>query len=137
MVGVNVAVAGGGQNIGFALPINEVKNSLANFNNSGKFDRPIFGVRYRTLDQQTALLNDVPEGTYVVEVIAGSSADKAGVKNNDIIVSINGEKIKNIKGGLAGLIGSKKIGDKIEIEIFRGGKMQKVVTELEGAPGNK
>src|SRR3989344_2919901 len=57
VIGVNVAVAGGGQNIGFALPINEIKDSLTNFNNNGKFDRPIFGVRYRMLDQQTALLN--------------------------------------------------------------------------------
>ncbi|MEK7064188.1 MAG: trypsin-like peptidase domain-containing protein [Patescibacteria group bacterium] len=137
VIGVNVAVADGGQNIGFALPINEIKNSLTNFNNSGKFDRPIFGVRYRMLDQQTALLNDVPEGAYVVEVMAESSAQKVGIKNGDIVVSVDGEKVKNIKGGLAGLIGSKKIGDKLEVEIFRGGKIQKVMVGLEGAPGNK
>ena len=137
VIGVNVAVAGGGQNIGFALPINEIKDSLTNFNNNGKFDRPIFGVRYRMLDQQTALLNDVPEGAYVVEVMAGSSAEKAGIKNGDIIVTIDGKKVKDIKGGLAGLIGTKKIGDSLEIEIFRGGKIQKVTAGLEGAPASK
>ena len=137
VIGVNVAVAGGGQNIGFALPINEIKDSLTNFNNNGKFDRPIFGVRYRMLDQQTALLNDVPEGAYVVEVMTGSSAEKAGIKNGDIIVTIDGKKVKDIKGGLAGLIGTKKIGDSLEIEIFRGGKIQKVTAGLEGAPASK
>ena len=137
VIGVNVAVAGGGQNIGFALPINEIKDSLTNFNNNGKFDRPIFGVRYRMLDQQTALLNDVPEGAYVVEVMAGSSAEKAGIKNGDIIVTVDGKKVKDIKGGLAGLIGTKKIGDSLEIEIFRGGKIQKVTAGLEGAPASK
>src|SRR3989344_257190 len=137
VIGVNVAVAGGGQNIGFALPINEIKDSLTNFNNNGKFDRPIFGVRYRMLYQQTALLNDVPEGAYVVEVMAGSSAEKAGIKNGDIIVTIDGKKVKDIKGGLAGLIGTKKIGDSLEIEIFRGGKIQKVTAGLEGAPASK
>lgn len=133
VIGVNVAVAQGASNIGFALPINEIKDSLGNFNKNGKFDRPAFGVRYRALDQQTALLNDVPEGAYVVEVVTGSSADRAGVKNGDIIVSIDGEKVKNIKGGLAGVIGSKKIGDKLEVEIFRGGKTQKVMAELFGS----
>lgn len=137
VVGVNVAVAGGGQNIGFALPINEIRDSLANFNNNGKFDRPIFGVRYRMLDQQTALLNDVPEGAYVVEVIVGTSAEKAGIKNGDIIVTIDGEKVKDIKGGLAGLIGTRKIGDKLEIEVFRGGKTQTITAVLEGAPASK
>ncbi len=136
VIGVNVAVAGGAQNIGFALPINVIKDSLTNFNKNGKFDRPSFGVRYRMLDQQTALLNDMPEGAYVVEVVVDSSADKAGIKNGDIIVSVNGEKVKNIKGGLAGVIGSKKIGDKLEVEIFRGGKTQKVTVELLGSKLN-
>lgn len=137
VVGVNVAVAGDGQNIGFALPINEIKDSLTNFNNNGKFDRPTFGVRYRMLDQQTALLNDVPEGAYVVEVMTGSSAEKAGLKNGDIIVAIDGGKVKGVKGGLAGLIGTKKIDDKLEVEVFRGGKTQEITARLEGAPENK
>src|SRR3990167_4539019 len=60
VIGVNVAVAGGAQNIGFALPINVIKESLANFKETGQFNRPRFGVRYRMLDQETARLNDVP-----------------------------------------------------------------------------
>src|SRR3990172_12657998 len=51
VIGVNVAVAGGAQNIGFALPINVIKESLANFKETGQFNRPQFGVRYRMLDQ--------------------------------------------------------------------------------------
>lgn len=133
VIGVNVAVAGGAQSIGFALPINEIKDSLDNFNKTGQFDRPTFGVRYRMLDQQTALLNDVPEGAYVVEVVAGSSADKAQIKNGDIIVMINGEKVKDIKGGLAGLMGTKKIGDKLEVELFRGGQTEKMTVILTGS----
>src|SRR3990167_4970017 len=50
VIGVNVAVAGGAQNIGFALPINVIKESLANFKETGQFNRPQFGVRYRMLD---------------------------------------------------------------------------------------
>jgi len=132
VVGVNVAVAGNAQNIGFALPINVIKDSLTNFEKTGQFNRPQFGVKYRMLDQQTALLNDVPEGAYITQVIEGSSAQKGGVLLGDIIVSIDGEKVKNVKGGLAGKIGTKKIGDKILIDIWRLKKTQTLTCVLDG-----
>jgi serine protease Do len=69
VIGVNVAVAAEGQNIGFALPINLVKESLVNFEKTGKFERPFLGVRYRMISQDLALLNNVPQGAYVVEVV--------------------------------------------------------------------
>lgn len=131
VIGVNVAVAQGASNIGFALPINVVVDSLSNFAKTGRFNRPQFGVRYRMLDQQTALLGDVPKGALVVEVVTGSAAAKAGVKNGDIVVAIDGEKVGNVRGGLAGLIGSKKIGASLEVEVFRDGKTVKATAILE------
>ena len=133
VIGVNVAVAGGAQNIGFALPINVIKESLANFKETGQFNRPQFGVRYRMLDQETARLNDVPEGAYIVEVAGDSTADRAGVKKGDIITSLDGEKMKNIKGSLAAVIGRKKAGDKLEIELWRSGGAVKTTAVLEEA----
>src|SRR4030043_314111 len=67
VIGINVAVAAGGQNIGFALPINMVRDSLANFQKTGSFERPYLGVRYRQISQDLALLNEVPQGAYLVE----------------------------------------------------------------------
>ncbi|MBI3954556.1 trypsin-like peptidase domain-containing protein [Candidatus Collierbacteria bacterium] len=130
VVGVNVAIAGGAQNIGFAIPINVIKDSIQNFNETGKFERPMLGVSYRMINQQTALLNDVAEGALVVEVIAGSAADKSGIKRGDIIVKIDGEKIGNISGGLAAVIAKKKIGDRMELEIFKEGKTSKISVVL-------
>jgi len=77
---VNIAVSQEGQNIGFALPINVVKEALNNFNSTGQFDRPFLGVRYKVITRDIALLNDVPEGVYVMEVVEGSPAETGGIE---------------------------------------------------------
>src|SRR3989339_587081 len=86
VIGVNVAVAQSGQNIGFALPINTVKQVVDSFQKTGSFERPFLGVRYQMISQETALMNDVPAGAYIVEVVSGSPAETAGLKTGDIIV---------------------------------------------------
>ncbi|MDP2860645.1 MAG: trypsin-like peptidase domain-containing protein [bacterium] len=129
VIGVNVAVAGEGQNIGFAIPINIVRDSLDNFNRTGKFSRPYLGIKYRMVTKQLALLNEVPEGAYVQEVVKGSPAAKAGIEANDIIVKFDGQQVKDNEGGFAKLIGSKKVGDKIKLVVWREEKeLEKEVT---------
>lgn len=122
VIGVNVAVSQAGQNIGFALPINVVKTSLQNFNTTGQFDRPFLGVKYRMIPKDTALLNDVPEGAYIVEVVDGSPAAVAGIKQGDIIVKLDGKAIKDTEGGLASVINALKVGQNATVEIYRDGK---------------
>ncbi len=139
VIGVNVAVSQGANNIGFALPINLVKESMKNFNETGAFDRPFFGVRYQTITKEQGILNGVPAGGYVVEVVKDSSADSAGIKKGDIIVSFDGKKLSEIdpsassgRTGLAELLGKKKIGDKVEVEVWRDEKTEKLSVELRG-----
>jgi S1-C subfamily serine protease len=122
VIGINVAVSAEGQNIGFAIPINVVKESLNQFNTTGKFNRPFLGVRYKMISRDMALLNEVPEGAYVQDVIAGSPADKVGIKVQDIITKIDGKKITDKDGGLLKVISDKKVGDKISVEIWRDGE---------------
>lgn len=123
VIGVNVAVSQEGQNIGFALPINVVKQVLDEFNNSGgRFERPYLGVRYKMITRDLALLNEVPEGAYIQEVIADSPADKGGVEVEDIITKIDNVKISEKDGGLAKIIAGKKIGDKVSVEVWRNEK---------------
>jgi S1-C subfamily serine protease len=130
VVGVSVAVAQGGQNIGFALPINVIKDSLENFNQTGQFDRPFLGVRYRMITKEAALLNEVPEGAYIVEVVANSPAAEAGITNGDIITKLNGKSIKDTEGGLAAVINTLKVGDQVEAEFYRDGKSQTVTVTM-------
>lgn len=123
VIGVNTAVSSEGQNIGFALPINVVKDALAQFEKSGgKFERPFLGVRYKMITRDLALLNEVPEGAYVQEVVEGSPADGAGVQIDDIITKIDNVKVTDRDGGLAKIIAGKKVGDKIQVELWRDGK---------------
>lgn len=134
VIGVNTAVASQGQNIGFAIPINVVKESLDNFNNTGQFNRPFLGVAYNMISQQAALLNDVPEGAYVQQVIPGSSADKAGIEEGDIITKINGKKVADIKGGLPEFISKEKVGDTLKVTVYRDGNSQDIQVTLLAAP---
>lgn len=133
VIGVNVAMAQGGQNIAFALPINVVKESLNNFNQTGQFNRPYLGVQYRMISQEAALMNEVPEGAYIVQVISGSPADKAGIKAGDIITKMDGAAVKDAGGGLAALINAKKIGDVVEVTIYRGKAEQVLKVTMEAA----
>ncbi len=130
VIGVNVAVSREGQNIGFAIPINVVKESLANFRKTGKFERAFLGVRYRMIDKKIALMNNVPAGAYVVEVVPNSSADKAGLKQGDIIVEFDGKKVAEEKDGLIKLMMTKKVGDTVELKIWRDNELKKVKVKL-------
>lgn len=142
VIGINTAVASGGQNIGFALPIGVVKDSLKNFNETGQFNRPYLGVAYKMINKDLALLNDVPEGAYVQNVIKDSASDKAGVEQGDIITKIDGQRITGEKGELAKIIGTKKVGDSLKVEIWRSdpsspdgsGKTMELTVILETAP---
>lgn len=129
VVGVNTAVSSEGQNIGFALPINVVKDALANFNATGQFNRPYLGVRYQMIPKQTAVLNDIPEGAYLQEVIAGSPADKAGLNVEDIITKIDGNKLTD-ENDLAKTISKKKVGDTMTLTVWRVEKEKEINVTL-------
>ncbi|MEX2007469.1 MAG: trypsin-like peptidase domain-containing protein [Candidatus Levyibacteriota bacterium] len=131
VIGVAIAVAQGGENIGFALPINLIKDSIKSFNEGGQFNRPYLGVVYRMLSKDAALLNEVPVGAYVQSVVSGSPADKAGLDTGDIITRIDGQ---NIGDELSSVIAKKKVGDKINLSVFRDGKTMDISATLEAAP---
>jgi S1-C subfamily serine protease len=133
VIGVNTAVSESGQNIGFAIPINVIKDSLANFNSTGQFNRPFLGVSYTMISRDLALLNNLPEGAYVQDVSQDSPADKAGIQQGDVIVKIDGQRIDN-KTQLSAVIGKKKVGDTITITIYRDNQTQDVKATLEAAP---
>lgn len=120
VIGVNVAVSQQGQNIGFALPINLVKDSINNFKTTGEFDRPYMGVVYQMISKQAALLNEVPQGAYIQEVVKDSPAEKAGILVGDIITEIAGTKLNDEKdNSFINIVNKYKIGDEILVKIWR------------------
>jgi len=134
VIGINTAIASGGQNIGFALPINTVKDSLTSFNEHGQFDRPYLGVSYKMISKDLALINSAAEGAYVQNVVKDSPADKAGIKRGDIIVKFDGKKVVGGDDELAKLIADKKPGDSVSLTVWRDGKTVEAETNLTSAP---
>ncbi|MEK7579818.1 MAG: trypsin-like peptidase domain-containing protein [Patescibacteria group bacterium] len=130
VVGINTAIIFGAQNIGFALPINWAKKDLDDILKYGRIERPYLGLRYvmlnKKLKEQYELGAD--SGALVLSdhfpdskaVIPGSPADKAGIKENDLIFEINGKKLDE-KSELADLVQECKIGEEIEITLLRNG----------------
>lgn len=133
VIGINVAVAAGAQNIGFAIPVNVVRSSIDQFKQTGEFVRPFLGVQYQMISRDAALANELPEGAYVRDVVSGSPAEKAGVKVGDIITRFGQEKIEADKGGLAQLVNKHKVGDVVQIEVWRDGKLEVLSVALRKA----
>lgn len=134
VIGINTAVASA-ENIGFAIKINIAKQLLDDFQKSGgKIVRPLLGIRYTHISRDVALINEVPEGELVREVIAGSAADKAGVKVGDIVTHLDGAKLTE-ENTLSKIIRTKKVGDGTRIRIFRDGKTLDLTATLEEASG--
>ena len=74
----------------------------------------------------------MPQGAYIVELVTDSPADKAGVKENDIIVKIGGQQLDE-DNGLTEVIAKKKVGDEVSLEIYRDGEELKLKVKLEEA----
>lgn len=138
-IGVNTAMVMGAQNIGFAIPINYAKNILEEVMKYGKIRRPFLGVRYVILNPEIAKTNKLPVdyGALIVReslgepaVVKGSAADRAGLKEYDIILEGNGEKITE-DNPLADFLAKQKISDKISLKVLREGQEINVKIKLE------
>ncbi|MFC1790451.1 S1C family serine protease [Patescibacteria group bacterium] len=130
VIAVNVAVAPQGENIAFAIPINIIKESLANFQENGQFSRPFLGVRYRMISRDLAIMNEVPQGAYLVEVITDSPAEKAGLEEGDIITRFDDLSVGK-QESLAKLINEKKVGDRVALKVWREGEDLELEVKLE------
>ncbi len=133
VIGVNTAVASGGQNIGFALPIDTIKASLDNFNKTGQFNRAFLGVSYRVIDEELAKQNEVVTGAYIQTVIANSPAEKAGLTEGDIITKVDGKNLSDTFQ-ISNAVSSKKVGDQMLLEVWKDGQTRSVTATLELAP---
>jgi S1-C subfamily serine protease len=130
VIGVNVAVAGQAENIGFAIPINIVKDSLQTFEETGEFQRAFLGVEYQMISERSALLNEVPQGAYIRNVVSDSAAAQAGLEEGDIITRLDGKRIAEGESDIAEIVNQKRVGDTIEIEYWRGGEERSASAEL-------
>lgn len=133
VIGVNVAETQGAQNIGFAIPSNTVKKIVSEFSQKGFVSRPYLGIQYKFIPKDLAVLNNVSEGAYIQNVINSSPAQKSGIKSGDIITKINGTKIDS-ENIVSDIISKAKVGQELELTIFRDGKESTLKITLAESP---
>jgi S1-C subfamily serine protease len=139
VIGMNTAMAQGAENIGFAIPVNEIKRVYENVREHGKIVRPWLGVRYVQINKAIAEDNklDVDYGALIVRgqkstdlaVIPGSPADKAGLEENDIILEVDGKKITT-DYPLSRAIAQHNPGDEITLKVLHKGEEKEVKVKL-------
>lgn len=140
VIGVNVAVAADAQNIGFAIPSDVVVDLLDRLNENGEIERPILGVRYQLVTESLVKTNNLKtdHGALVgrgataqdLAVIPGSPADKAGIKENDIILQVD-DKVVSLNSPLQNIIQQYRINDEVLLKILRQGNEIEVIVKLE------
>lgn len=135
VIGVNTAIAGEAQNIGFAIAITPARTILEQLIKTGKVIRPFLGVEMAPVTVGLAEEADlsVDSGALIIEVVEGSPADRAGLKAEDVIVKIDGKKIAD-PGDAGDAIGARKPGDKIKISLARGKQTVELEVRLEAKP---
>ena len=137
VIGINTAVASNAEGIGFAIPVNATKGTLKGVLAGKGVQRSYLGLRYVEITAAVAKQYDLPvkKGAYVVAdkggsaVVAGSPADKAGLKEKDIITKINDEEV-GVSGGVSTLVGEYAPGDTVEVTYLRDGAEKRVKVTL-------
>ena len=130
LIGINTAIlskSGGNIGIGFAIPINMVKNVMDQLLKFGAVKRGVLGVNIYTLTPDIARSLGLAKvrGALVSEVVGGSAAEKAGVHAGDVIIAVNGQSVKS-NAELRNVIGLLRVGDKVDIGLVRDGNPQRV-----------
>ena len=143
VIGINVAVVSGAQNIGFAIPINQVRNSIESVRNTGHISTPYLGVRYTLIDSDLSKQEELPVeyGALVrgsddgPAVLKNSPAEKSGLKPEDIILEINNEKV-TADNSLSYLVQKYGVGDILDLKVLRNNEEIILRATLEERPEN-
>ncbi len=145
VIGVNVAVAGNSENIGFALPVDIIKSVYEGVKEHGEIVRPFVGIRYQQIDAGMQKQNDlsVDYGILVIRgesrgelaVIPGSPADKAGIEENDIILEVDGVKLDGSRS-FANIIRGYEVGETVSLKLLHDGEEKTVTVILDRARDN-
>lgn len=141
VIGINTAIfspSGGSVGVGFAIPSNSAKQVIDVLKEGKKVKHGWLGVKVQVINDDiiSSLGAEIKGGAIVAEVVKGGPADKSGIKVGDVILEYNGVQIQKMTQ-LPHLVAKTKVGDSVDVKLFRGGKNVtiKVVIELvqEGA----
>lgn len=137
VIGINTAIDSSGQSIGFAIPVNMVKNVIDSVEKSGKVLRPYIGIRYIPITKEFASRNDISVtngllvygGSESSAIVSGSPASDAGLQEGDIILEIDGKVIDRTHS-LAGVLQTHNPGDRVRLKVLRDGDEINITVKL-------
>ena len=136
LIGINTAVTRGANGLGFAIPISAAKGVIKQLGrNDDQIQRAMLGVRYIAVNPAIAKDKKLSEkqGALITgSVIPGSSADKAGLKEGDIIMKVNGLEVGKA-GSLSTLLSEYTVGDEVQLVVKRGNETIAVKAKLQSA----
>lgn len=141
VVGINTAIIGGAQGLGFAIPINQAQRIATQLVSQGQASHPYLGIqmadltpaRRDALNQEANLNLTTDHGVLIMETLGNSPAAKAGLQRGDIIQAINGRPVKT-GDEVQQLIENSTIGSNLSVEVLRGGQTVTVGVRPEQAP---
>jgi serine protease Do len=135
VIGVNTAIIGGANTIGFAIPIAVVKQILPQLEKTGRVARGFLGVQPQPITQDMVdnLGLKSTQGALMADVVKGSPADKAGIKPGDVVVALNGKPVSDANQ-LTRDVGAIPPNQSVRLEVLRDGKAQKVEVKLAERP---
>src|SRR5690606_23539567 len=138
VIGVNTAIfspSGGSVGIGFAIPSNMAADDVRQLKELGKVERGWLGVMIQTVNEDLAAGLNLPsaEGAIVSQVTPGGPAEKAGIRQGDVIVAVNGERIEEMRE-LPRVIAGIPAGEKAKIDIWRDGREMTVSATIGSMP---
>lgn len=138
VIGINTAIIQGANTVGFAVPTALILPVLEDLETTGRVARGFIGVRHQPVTEELAAAMGLPtkQGALIAEVVDDMPADKAGLRQGDVITHVDGEEIVGATG-LAKAIGSRRPGDRVEVQVLREGRsqdLQLTLTEMPGTP---
>ncbi|HEX9023148.1 MAG TPA: DegQ family serine endoprotease, partial [Geobacteraceae bacterium] len=127
VIGINTAIVAAGQGIGFAIPVNMAKHVVAQLIKKGSVTRGWLGVSIQPVTEEIARSFGLgsSQGALISDIMAGSPAEKGGLRQGDIILRFAGKEIKDPRQ-LQLAVADTPVGQKVEVEIFRNGKTMRL-----------
>jgi serine protease Do len=136
VIGINTAIVKGAQSIGFSISVALVQPTVRDLIERGKIDRAYLGVG--TVDVTASIAKNfslpVDKGIAVTVVGTGTPAEAAGLRQNDVIVKIDGQDVGN-NGALLAILARHRAGDSVPVEFYRGSDLKKLDVKLDSRPG--
>jgi Do/DeqQ family serine protease len=140
LIGINTAIAsptGAYSGYGFAVPANIVAKVVDDLLQYGIVQRGFLGVQLQNVDGNLAKEKDlnVTAGAFISKVNENSAAERAGIKDNDVIIAIDGKKVGSVSE-VQEIISRKRPGDEVQVKVNRGGKERDFSVVLRNEQGN-